>query len=77
MSNMSNIGKHVVEFYKANKFLGSKVMDGDIPQEQVGYYGKTLMTAGQVALKRVYKATDAQPIEVVKYNLQGRVETAK
>lgn len=73
MRQMQPLDKHVVEYYKDNKFLGSIVLDGEIPQNQVGYYGRTFMTDGTVRLKRVHKASKQNPIEVVRYNLQGRV----
>jgi hypothetical protein len=72
-SQFHTIAKHTVEYYQGNKFLGSIVCEGEVPQEAVGYYGKTLITAGEVRLKRIHKATEAKPIEVVKYNLQGRI----
>ena len=70
---MQPLDKHIVEYYKANKFLGSIVLDGEIPQAEVGYHGKQFIDEGEVRLKRVYKATVESPIEVVRYNLQGRV----
>lgn len=73
MRQMQPLDKHVVEYYKDNKFLGSTVLDGEIPQAEVGYYGKQFMVEGEVRLNKVYKATAESPIEVVRYNLQGRV----
>lgn len=69
---MKPLNKHVTEYYQGNKFLGSVVNDGEIPQAEVGYYGRTFMTDGTVRLKRVHKASKQTPIEVVRYNLQGR-----
>jgi hypothetical protein len=69
---MKPLNKHIAEYYQGNKFLGSTTHEGEVPQDQVGYYGKALMTDGTVRLKRVYKASAATPIEVVRYNLQGR-----
>lgn len=72
-SQFQDLDKHVVEYYQGNKFLGSIVINGTIPDDLQGYYGKTLMKAGQVKLKRIHKATDDNPIEVIRYNLQGRI----
>ena len=69
---MKSLNKHIREYYQGNKFLGSTTHDGEVPQEKVGYYGATKMTTGEVRLKRIHKATQERPIEVVLYNLQGR-----
>lgn len=69
---MKPLNKHIAEYYQGNKFLGSITHEGEVPQNQVGYYGRTFMTDGTVRLKRVHKASKQTPIEVVRYNLQGR-----
>ena len=69
---MKPLNKHIEEYYQGNKYLGSTTHDGEVPQEQVGYYGQRKMTEGEVRLKRVYKASEANPLTVVYYNLQGR-----
>ena len=69
---MNSMNKHIAEYYQGNKYLGSITHDGEVPQEQVGYYGQRKMTEGEVRLKRVHKASEANPLTVVYYNLQGR-----
>ena len=69
---MKALNKHIQEYYQGTKFLGTTTHEGEVPQDQVGYYGRTFITDGTVRLKRVHKASAATPIEVVRYNLQGR-----
>lgn len=72
---MKPLNKHITEYYRGNKFLGATTHEGEVPQAEVGYYGQRQMTSGEVKLKRVYKATEADPLTTIRYNLQGRIET--
>jgi hypothetical protein len=47
-------------------------VDGELSDDEVGYVNRTYKTDGQVKIKKIYKATESDPIMVVKYNLQGR-----
>jgi hypothetical protein len=69
---MKNIGKHIIEYYQQGKFLGTHTVECELSDDEVGYVNRTQITEGQVKTKRVYKATESDPIMVVKYNLQGR-----
>jgi hypothetical protein len=69
---MKNLNKHIQEYYQGTKFLGTTTHIGEVSQDQVGYHGRTFMTDGAVRLKRLHKATKETPVEVVRYNLQGR-----
>lgn len=77
MNTMTPLRKHVIEYYQGNKLLGTTTHDGEVQQAEVGYYGKTLITSGEVRLKRIYRASELAPIEVVKYNLQGRITSPR
>jgi hypothetical protein len=66
---MKPLNKHIAEYYQGNKFLGSITHDGEVPQEQVGYYGQRKMTEGEVRLKRVHKASEANPLTVAAHQL--------
>lgn len=69
---IQNLGKYIVEYYQQGKFLGTHTVDGELSDDEVGYVNRTQITEGQVKTKKVYKATESDPIMVVKYNLQGR-----
>ena len=69
---MKSLNKYIAEYYQGNKYLGSITHDGEVPQEQVGYYGQRKVTQGEVRLKRLHKASEANPLTVIYYNLQGR-----
>ncbi len=72
-SQFQDLDKHVREYYRGNKYLGSTTHDGQVPQSQVGYNGRRNMTSGQVVLKRIHRATEGDPLTVIYYNLQGRL----
>lgn len=69
---MKPLNKHITEYYLGNKFLGTTTHEGEVPQEEVGYYGQRQMTDGEVRLKRIHKATAEKPLTTIRYNLQGR-----
>lgn len=75
-SQFQDLDKHVIEYYRGNKYLGSTTHDGQVPQSQVGYNGRRNMTSGQVVFKRIHRATEEDPLTIIYYNLQGRINNA-
>jgi hypothetical protein len=74
---MKNLGTHFTEYYRDGKFLGSITSDGILPDNQVGYVNRTILTDGIVALKKKHVASIESPLMQVRYNMQGRVETSQ
>lgn len=69
---MTHLGKYIIEYYQQGKFLGTHTVEGELSDDEVGYVNRTYKTEGTVKTKKVHKATESDPIMVVKYNLQGR-----
>ncbi len=69
---MKLIGKHIIEFYQSNKFLGNITLDGIIDENEIGYTNKKSITSGEIVLKKKHKATQQNPIVSIKYNLYGK-----
>lgn len=69
---MQNLGKYIIEYYQQMRFLGTHTIDGELTDDEVGYVNRTQITEGTIKTKKQYKATESDPIMVVKYNLQGR-----
>jgi hypothetical protein len=71
---MKNLGTHFEEFYQRGKYLGSISKAGELNDNQIGYENRHYMKSGMINMKRKHVATDADPIMVVRYNMQGRIE---
>ena len=69
---MKLIENHIIEYYQSNKFLGNITLDGIIDENEIGYKNKKIITSGEIVLKKKHKATEQNPIVLIKYNLYGK-----